>query len=555
MTLRRSGIGAAPPRLIWSAKHLACLLALISAMLVITGGYFTLKHGHPHEDAYILYVYSEQLADTGVINYFDGGPPAEGATDFLWMVMLATLYLLGIPTAVGALILNALGVAATTAMLVFVARSRGAHLASVVPMAVLAPLSATALASIAGFSTGMYSALALGLFVLGWTADRQRILLVPPLGLIVALFRPDGAILGAFAAIVGLIYAKGRRTAYRRMLLGTALLGLAYFAWRWTYFDALLPLPLLVKSSADTALPGLSPSIDWLRSSLLLIGFAAFALIDSFKLRSRPVANALPFALLGLALLFATQSQNVAARFSAPAMAIVLLAVSVGSAHWCRSGYSPAARNRRGVLVGAALTVQAILLVPSALGIVRYLTNDDYINFFPYHFAASVTPETVSVISEAGRYAYWVPGEKYDIVGLNTAETALSGASVEYIGSLSPDVVFGWASPLLSGYSCPSSQDFCRVTHPELQQAVDVEMVADSLRSEDRVNAATGAVVQFLLESPEEYVLYLVRYGSGFPHLYGIRVGGTVDEDRFVAALGESFSEGGRLSYLDMLQR
>lgn len=555
MPSRNSGIGGSTPRSTKSAKHLACLLGLVSAAFFVAGGYFILQHGHPHEDAYILYIYSEQLASTGSISYFEGGPPAEGATDFLWMVMLAALYRLGIPTAVGALVLNTLGVAATTAMLVFVARSRGAHLASVVPMAVLAPLSATALASIAGFSTGLYSALALGLFVLGWTADRKWILLVPPLGLIVALFRPDGAILGASAAMLGLLYANGRRPAYQRVLLATALLGLVYFAWRWTYFDLLLPLPLLVKSSADTALPGLSPSIEWLRSSLLLFGFAAFALIDSFKFRSRPVANALPFALLGFALLFATQTQNVANRFSAPAMAIVLLAVSVGSAHWCRSAHSPAATNRRGVLVGAALTVQAILLVPSALGLVRYLTNDDYINFFPYLFAASATSESVSVISEAGRYAYWVPGEKYDLVGLNTAQTALDGASVEYIEGLSPDVVFGWASPLLSGYSCPLSPNFCRVTHPELQQAVDVEMVADSLRSEDRVRAAKGAVVQFLLESPDEYVLYLVRYGSGFPHLYGIRVGGTVNEERFVAALGESFAPSGRLSYLKMQQR
>ena len=42
----------------------------------------------PAEDASILFRYSENLIDTGVISYNANGSPTEGATDFLWMIFL-----------------------------------------------------------------------------------------------------------------------------------------------------------------------------------------------------------------------------------------------------------------------------------------------------------------------------------------------------------------------------------------------------------------------------------------------------------------------------------
>jgi len=60
----------------------------------------------PAEDAAILYAYSENLADTGVISYFPGGEPAEGATDFLWMILLSIFYFFGLNTYFSAIFIN-----------------------------------------------------------------------------------------------------------------------------------------------------------------------------------------------------------------------------------------------------------------------------------------------------------------------------------------------------------------------------------------------------------------------------------------------------------------
>ena len=50
----------------------------------------------PAEDASMLFRYSENLIDTGVISYNTNGDPTEGATDFLWMILLSVFYFFGI---------------------------------------------------------------------------------------------------------------------------------------------------------------------------------------------------------------------------------------------------------------------------------------------------------------------------------------------------------------------------------------------------------------------------------------------------------------------------
>ena len=55
------------------------------------GGLFALSYVYvvPAEDAVILYEYAKNLAQTGLITYGVASVPIEGATDFLWMVVIA----------------------------------------------------------------------------------------------------------------------------------------------------------------------------------------------------------------------------------------------------------------------------------------------------------------------------------------------------------------------------------------------------------------------------------------------------------------------------------
>src|SRR5215831_2205455 len=82
---------------------------VLVCLAVLTGGF-------PNEDALILFKYANNVALGRGVVYFAGGPHAEGATDFLWMLALAGARRAGVDVGVAAAILNALGAAACAAM-------------------------------------------------------------------------------------------------------------------------------------------------------------------------------------------------------------------------------------------------------------------------------------------------------------------------------------------------------------------------------------------------------------------------------------------------------
>ena len=122
---------------------------------------YLLSSGHLHEDAYILYIYAESLAQGNGIAYFPGGAPAEGATDFLWMVMLASANYLGLDVALAAGLLNGLGLGAIVLLagqLLAPALGRHWFYPGSAVIFLVALFSQIAQASLAGFSTALYCA-------------------------------------------------------------------------------------------------------------------------------------------------------------------------------------------------------------------------------------------------------------------------------------------------------------------------------------------------------------------------------------------------------------
>ena len=132
-----AGDGASPKAL-WLAAIIVFALYLGVAAHVLT-------QGHLNEDAYILFQYVQNVAAGNGIVFDSLSGPAEGATDFLWMIMLSGLAWIQIPPGVGAAIINGLGLALIAVTLV---RLRG-RLDMIATAAIaLVALSQTALASI-----------------------------------------------------------------------------------------------------------------------------------------------------------------------------------------------------------------------------------------------------------------------------------------------------------------------------------------------------------------------------------------------------------------------
>ena len=533
------------------------LAAVGCAVAFFAVGYSTLAAGHPNGDAYILFRYVENAAAGHGIVYNPGGEPAEGATDFLWFVLLTATVWLGVDVGIAALLWNAVGAGLAGWLLfdlcwadarqpLWVRAGLGTALAVVV-------FSGGALAAYFGFSTMLYAALVLLLFERAFRARGRALCALPVLGVVVSLFRPDGALIGVGFTAVGLLLAwRGpERRAYLAWSAGAGLVGVAYFLWRWSYFGLLLPLPLYVKQHSTVPedatgllrwLPGLADHARWLADPQgpLLIGLALAALVVYGRLwrdegMRRGVACLLPLGALLGALAFAVQSQNIQWRFQAPVQLplVLLLLWAAGRVLAARPGL----RTQLIVAIGAA-----VVMVPTALAGVRDVRYqfagrwNTYLETFAPRLGPALPPDTSVVLTEAGILPYWSPASFFDVVGLNTPATARRPASVADIGALDPDLVFFHHAGMLDqdvltdGATSPGP--IVRIPPDRLWAALgerERRLVTDGVEGYGETGLRTTGwasvvLTGFLHESTDYDVLLVDFKGDGrYSHVYGLK--------------------------------
>lgn len=528
---------------------------LLTFFLYLSASFYVLSKGHIHEDAYILFIFSESLANGHGISYFPGSGPIEGATDFLWMVILAAAVFIGVDVAIAAAILNGIGLAVISYYVLKVS-SLSPSDRPYIPFGILSSViivaSPISMAALSGFSTGLYCAFVCAIFYIIYTEKTRGLMAIPVIGIILGLLRPDGVIIGVFSALVGLLIAY-RRGLLRRYLVisaGCALIGLSYFFWRFNYFGHLLPLPLYVKSATASALPGLAEHYNWLQNNGFLAGLV---ILSAYFLphRSRIFLAAVPVIALFIALAFAYQSQNISFRFQAPGTTLLLFTSSLVYAAYLRGEFSGLTKKLILFFLFIGALGATIDYSHSARKRFVYLTSEEYINYLSFHMRELATPETTIALTEAGMFAYWMPGRKFDLVGLNTPETAIHKVSPEYIQEIDPDLVFIHISGTASFEKICGTRDFCAITADQLQSSIVGENNWEEISN--GVFRAPRATYSFL-QSSGEYQIYAVRYGRSrkYNHMHAVKKNGRISIADFEASLAKSFDEQGRLSYLEM---
>ncbi|HEV3191127.1 MAG TPA: hypothetical protein VGY54_11550, partial [Polyangiaceae bacterium] len=214
-------LGRAAPKLIATAGP-----AALSAVGFFAVGALTLWRRQPDEDAYILFRYAEHVARGAGIVFNASGPHAEGATDFLWLLMLSGLNALGLDVAIAALVLNSAGAGLAGYLFTLamdrsgLSRTPRTIALALVPLCVLSLSAATA--AYGGFSSMLYSALVLAGLHAGLEANARAILWVPFLALTLGVFRPEGALIGVAITWLGARRALdlARMRAYLKVTLG-----------------------------------------------------------------------------------------------------------------------------------------------------------------------------------------------------------------------------------------------------------------------------------------------------------------------------------------------
>jgi len=505
----------------------------------------------PNEDAFILFKYVENLAHGFGIVFYPGGPRTEGATDFLWLILLSVLRFLKVDVALAAGFLNALGAALATYLF-----ARAAASSELPPgwrlffygLALSIPFVGGAVAGYEGFSSMLYSALILLLFRLS-LQDRQ-LHWIPVVSIVVTLFRPDGAIVGISFSLICLVYAyqAGRLRSYLHSALLAVTIGIAYFTWRYLYFGYLLPLPLYVKSVGAViryydVWPGLSvpyyqglkTNLSWMRDTFGPLTLIVAGVLLNLLFRNRDaglkrcLVMSVPLLLLLIGFSFSHQAQNIALRFQAPVFLVIFFIVYLNALRLFELNSSEIRRALGAVILAVALSV------PLANGIflvVRSLVAQSFVASFSDVISRTHPGELTLALTEAGRFAFWWHGPTFDLGGLNNAATAFTPASSDYLRRLAPDVIM--FNPIALAQT--SGKDPLSLPATEVASADLLGLLSERVRfiAEQEPLAygplmpvpyyAAGAAARFLVDSGSGYRMFVVQgFDSDEVLVYGFR--------------------------------
>lgn len=511
----RAAVADAAGRIALSAPAIGA----IASLLALAGFLAILAMGHLDEDAYILFTYSRNLAAGHGIVWDWAHGHAEGATDFLWMVLLAGLDRLGMDVGAAAALLNAAGLALSYFAIARIARLSHAWQHVLLAAALLA--SHVTAGALGGFSVDFYC----GVFATACClAVRRRYAQLAFALLALGLVRPDGVILavGLLGAVAVRDWEGVRRSG--GYLIAAGVLGLGYFLWRWWYFGLLLPLPLMVKGHTLSIALGL----HWNVLPLIpLAGVLALILWQRREVGSNALVIAAgPVLLLG-ALTFANQLQDLSFRFQAP-MTLAVLALG-----FC------AGRHRPGWLV--------LALIPSlAFGVraidreARHLVEPDYVNYLPQMLDPMLGKDGRVAMTEAGRFGFRLEADKLDIVGLNSREIAVRGNRVPALEVFEPDLVFVHQVWTLDTASLDARRDWLELTRAQYLSLPVLDSIASPYHT-DPTHLGAMAARQFIATTATPYAIYAVRYRGEFSHFYFLRAQGRLRKAAFEAALTRSF--------------
>ena len=388
----------------------------------------------PSEDAAMLFQYSENLADTGCISYNRGGPPVEGATDFLWMVILSLFHKAGADTYMAAVTLSALALLFSAWLLM---RLSGRRRPAVFALAVLSLLAVPQVfAAVQGFSPIFFGTFILLAFY-GFLNNLPA--LIFSAAILTCLIRPDGVVFAVpLTAVFLAVNSNQLKSNLIKVVLIAVIPGCIYFIWRYNYFDSFLPLPFYVKSTFERfALifnaESLKLNLQFFAALCPLLLFAFFGLLSA-PAEERALLLKAAVALLAVPFLFYScmhLEQNLAYRFQYP---FVLISLALAAA---------AVRYAPHPMLGLpALLLSLAFMAPwYAVEGVRTLSmpseNIPYLSKalgnLPCHGRIATT--------EAGRLPYYSGWETVDLWGLNTKALARDIVTPEFIHDFNPDLV------------------------------------------------------------------------------------------------------------------
>lgn len=402
--------------MIYNISSKQYLIGLILSLVLIILFIFIPLYIYPAEDAAILFQYSENLAKTGVITYNLNGTPTEGATDFLWMLLLGFMYFIGFDTYLASTIISMFSLIGTAYLLFKITNSNNiSYFLLLVFLLIVLPMTP---ASLQGFSPLFF-----GFFI---TLTAYFFLKNMPIqlfisALLLCLVRPDGVVVVLPLMILFLMLNKIEiKVNLKKLIIYFIIPGLMYFIWRWNYFGEFLPLPFYVKSNFEHYL--FFFNLGSLKQNfkiviILLLPTITLIVIALFRNKIDKKVNILIFSMVFIPFIFYSTmllSQNISHRFQY-SMVLGVFIIAVYVLHYIN--------NKKIVLF--LFISQILLMMP--LSTRDYLSILDIPNQQITYLSKelnNITTEASMAITEAGRLPYYSKWNAIDTWGLNTPKYA-----------------------------------------------------------------------------------------------------------------------------------
>ena len=389
-------------------------------------------------------------------------PPAEGFTNFLWMLLMAiphAWHLDPLNFARGVGIASLLGsFAVTFAFALRLCDSPDAstrRLSACVAVFILASFYPASAHAVSGMETSLFSLLVTAfLYLAVFVPERSTHLdmaTVPLAGLLLGLTRPDGLVVAACGLF--LVWLRcDRKQRLRLLSWSLALLvlpGSIYFLWRATYYGHLLPLPFYLKVGHRSGLAGVPHVVGFLE--YFALPMAPLLALGVFRLRGRIVPALVAVTALLLFYLVPRHTMGFQWRFVAPVFPTLAVIAACGV---------PPLVDRIATATGRLRAVQAavILLVCPALAFASFRTFPHQIRYANSYAAVLAEvqtplgqelrslrgdgPRPVLAIGDAGVVPYYSEWESIDTAGLNERLTDIEGPpDVSTVVARNPDLV------------------------------------------------------------------------------------------------------------------
>ncbi len=471
----------------WTSLDLWIVVALaaVTLLLLKVGIYWDTL---PAEDALMLMRYANHLAGGHGIVWNIGDKPVEGATDFLYLIVLSAWIKLSHLGAIWAsrTLLAFCQIVGVVVLYIAARRVAGAgrFTAAVLACYLASGPGITHVGN--GFSSPFYGLMALA----AWCFALQTVFRGSTTGrsisfagfaLLAGLTRPDGVFLAIFMTAALLYLLRGEA---RRIVLTTIgvflVLGGCYFIWRLHYFGYLLPNPFYKKGGGHLYTYALHASITNTLKMLTLVLPVFLAGLLVKDTRRLAIFSLIPVVAFTCIWVLLTNENNAGMRFQYVVLPFSLLSAAAIlarlQARWqARSGAVSFDLPRWSPVAGIGLLLVSFYLCW------HLMAQQELVGTGPYHIAKGLSQfedrHYTMVVTEAGVIPYFSHWRAIDAWGLNDSEIVhnKAGLTEAYLDQNHPAIIMFYNSP------APGKDSYDRVWRgdaPKAQNLTYLEEVA-----------------------------------------------------------------------------